>query len=664
MEEQMKKDNQLDQLGINALRVLSVEAVQKANSGHPGMPLGTAPLTFELWANHMKHNPKNPDWFDRDRFILSAGHASALLYSLFHLFGYGLTIEDLAAFRQWQSKTPGHPEYMDTAGVEMTSGPLGQGIASAVGFAMAEAHLASRFNTEDHKIIDHYTYVLHGDGCLMEGVSSEAASFAGHYQLDKLIAFYDRNQITIEGSIDLAFTEDVAARYKAYGWQVIDVSDANDTKAIGKAIEKAKANKEKPSLIIVQSDIGYGSPLAGSEKTHGAPLGDENIKKTKEVLGWDTDLDAFEVPQKLYDYMEDVQSDLAKEEDEWNKLFAAWQAANPELAKEFDLCFNPDISGIENDEDLWTFSGSQATRQASGTALNKLTKYVPGLIGGSADLAPSNNTNMEGLGTFTAKDYTGRNIHYGIREFAMACFVNGISLHGGLQAFGATFFVFADYMKAALRLSSIMELPSLFILTHDSIGVGEDGGTHQPIEQLSMLRATPNTYVFRPCDGTETVAGYLFNLKEKQTTILALTRQNLPSYEQSSKEALKGGYIFQDSEKEPELIILASGSEVEPALEAQKELTEKGKQVRLVSIPCLDLFLEQDADYIEKVIPAKVKNRIAIEAGATMPWYRLVGLDGKVIGLDHFGSSAPGDILFEEYGINKEAVLEAAEELL
>ena len=660
----MKKDNQLDQLGINALRVLSVEAVQKANSGHPGMPLGTAPLTFELWANHMKHNPKNPDWFDRDRFVLSAGHASALLYSLFHLFGYGLTIEDLAAFRQWQSKTPGHPEYMDTAGVEMTSGPLGQGIASAVGFAMAEAHLASRFNTEDHKIIDHYTYVLHGDGCLMEGVSSEAASFAGHYQLDKLIAFYDRNQITIEGSIDLAFTEDVAARYKAYGWQVIDVSDANDTKAIGKAIEKAKANKEKPSLIIVQSDIGYGSPLAGSEKTHGAPLGDENIKKTKEVLGWDTDLDAFEVPQKLYDYMEDVQSDLAKEEDEWNKLFAAWQAANPELAKEFDLCFNPDISGIENDEDLWTFSGSQATRQASGTVLNKLTKYVPGLIGGSADLAPSNNTNMEGLGTFTAKDYTGRNIHYGIREFAMACFVNGISLHGGLQAFGATFFVFADYMKAALRLSSIMELPSLFILTHDSIGVGEDGGTHQPIEQLSMLHATPNTYVFRPCDGTETVAGYLFNLKEKQTTILALTRQNLPSYEQSSKEALKGGYIFQDSEKEPELIILASGSEVEPALEAQKELTEKGKQVRLVSIPCLDLFLEQDADYIEKVIPAKVKNRIAIEAGATMPWYRLVGLDGKVIGLDHFGSSAPGDILFEEYGINKEAVLEAAEELL
>lgn len=664
MEEQMKKDKQLDQLAINALRALSIDAIQKANSGHPGMPLGTAPVAFELWANHMKHNPKNPDWLNRDRFILSAGHASALLYSLLHIFGYGLTSDDLAHFRQWKSKTPGHPEYRETDGIEMTSGPLGQGIATAVGIAMAETHLAARFNTDDHKIFDHYTYVLNGDGCLMEGVSSEASSLAGHLKLDKLIAFYDRNEITIEGSTDIAFTEDVAARYESYNWQVIHVRDANDNNAISKAIEKAKANKEQPSMIIIHSEIGYGSPLVGSEQTHGAPLGDENILKTKEALGWDTSLAAFEIPQALKDHMENLQNDLTKIESEWNKVFAEWEVANPELAKELDLCFNPDLTAIENDEDLWTFSGSQATRKSSGTVLNKLTKHLPGLIGGSADLAPSNNTHMADLGIFSASDYSGRNIHYGIREFAMACIVNGMSLYGGLQAFGATFFVFADYMKAALRLAAIMDIPSLFILTHDSIGVGEDGATHQPVEQLSMLRATPNTYVFRPCDGTETAAGYFFNLKEKKPTVLALTRQNLPSYEQSSKEALKGGYIFQDCHGEPELIIIASGSEVEPALEAQKELTEKGKKVRVVSVPCLDLFLEQDAAYIEKVLPAKVSHRIAIEAGATMPWYRLVGTEGKVIGIDHFGASAPGDILFKEFGINKDALLEAAEEIL
>jgi len=660
----MKNKMQMDLLGINALRVLSIDAIQKANSGHPGMPLGAAPVAFELWANHMKHNPNNPDWFNRDRFILSAGHASMLIYSLLHLFGYGLTAEDLAQFRQWGSKTPGHPEYLDTEGVEMTTGPLGQGIASAVGFAMAEAHLAERFNTDEHKIVDHYTYVLSGDGCLMEGVSGEASSLAGHLKLDKLILFYDRNKITIEGSTDLAFTEDVAARYKAYGWQVLSVSDANDTDAIAEAIEEAKANKEQPSMIILHSEIGYGSPLVGSESTHGSPLGNENILKTKEYLGWDTNLPAFEIPQALKDYLTDVQTRLAEDEKIWDETFAAWQEANPELAEEFAECLEPDLDSLENDPALWAFSGEQATRKTSGSVLNVVAKHVPGLIGGSADLAPSNNTNMPGLGYFSAENYSGRNIHYGIREFAMACIVNGMNLHGGVHAFGATFFVFADYMKAAFRLSSIMNVPSLFILTHDSIGVGEDGPTHQPIEQLSMLRATPNTYVFRPADGTETAAAYLFNLKEKKPTFLALTRQNLPTYEQSGKDAIKGGYIFQDCEGTPELIIMASGSEVRPALEAQQELTEQGKKVRLVSIPCMDAFLEQDAAYQEKVLPAAVTKRISIEAGATMPWYRLVGSNGKVIGIDHFGSSAPANILFEEFGINKQAVLDAANELL
>ncbi|NLJ95468.1 MAG: transketolase, partial [Clostridiaceae bacterium] len=607
----MKKDRKLEQLGINAIRVLSIDAVQKANSGHPGMPLGAAPLAFELWANHMKHNPKNPDWFNRDRFILSAGHASMLIYSLLHLFGYGLTKEDLSQFRQRNSKTPGHPEYLDTEGVEMTTGPLGQGMATAVGFAMAEAHLASRFNTEDHNIIDHYTYVVTGDGCLQEGVSGEASSLAGHLKLDKLIAIYDRNQITIEGSTDLAFTEDVVKRYESYNWEVLNVEDGNDTASIGEAIQKAKSNKDQPSLIVVNSQIGYGSPLVGSEATHGAPLGEENILKTKEYLGWDTSLEAFEIPQELESYMADLQTELGKSEAEWNDLFADWKKANPELAKELELCINPDTDAIENDPDFWDFSGSAATRKTSGIALNRLVKHLPGLIGGSADLAPSNNTHMEGLADFSATDYSGRNIHYGIREFAMTCIVNGMVLHGGLQAFGATFFVFADYMKPALRLAALMDIPSLFILTHDSIGVGEDGPTHQPIEQLAMLRATPNTYVFRPCDGVETAAGYLFNLKAKKPTVLALTRQNLPTYEQSSKEALKGGYVFQDSEQEPELIIMASGSEVEPALEAQKELTKEGKQVRVVSIPCLDAFLEQDEAYIESVLPKNVTKRIA-----------------------------------------------------
>ncbi len=660
----MKKNQKLEQEGINAIRVLSIDAVQKANSGHPGMPLGAAPVAFELWANHMKHNPSNPDWFNRDRFILSAGHASMLLYSLLHLFGYGLTKEDLSEFRQRNSKTPGHPELLDTKGVEMTTGPLGQGIATAVGFAMAEAHLADRFNTAEQKIIDHYTYVLTGDGCLQEGVSSEASSLAGHLKLGKLIAFYDRNQITIEGSTDLAFDEDVAKRYEAYGWEVIDVADGNDTVAIGQAIEKAKANKDQPSIIISHSQIGYGSPLVGSASTHGSPLGEENIIETKKALGWDVNLEPFSIPQELEEYMQEVQTDLSQSEAEWNTLFADWQKANPELAEEFEQCLNPDIDAIENDPELWDFSGSAATRKTSGVVLNRLVKHLPGLIGGSADLAPSNNTHMNDLPEFSAQNYSGRNIHYGIREFAMTCVVNGMVLHGGLQAFGATFFVFADYMKPALRLAALMNLPSLFILTHDSIGVGEDGPTHQPIEQLTMLRATPNTYVYRPCDGKETAAAYLFNLKEKKTTVLALTRQNLPTYEQSSKEALKGAYIFQDSEKEPELIIMASGSEVEPALEAQKELTAQGKQVRLVSVPCMDAFLDQDADYIESVLPKNVQKRIAIEAGATMSWYRFTGSEGIVIGLDHFGASAPANLLFEDFGINKDAILDAANKLL
>ena len=480
----------MDQLAVSAVRVLAIEGVQKAKSGHPGLPLGSAPMAYELWAAHMKHNPADPCWINRDRFVLSAGHASMLLYSLLYLFGYGLTLDDLQSFRQWESRTPGHPELHDTPGVEMTTGPLGQGMATAVGMAMAEAHLGARFNREGYPVVDHYTYVLTGDGCMMEGVSSEAASLAGTLGLGKLIVFYDDNEISIEGDTDCTFKEDVGMRHEAYGWQVIRVADGNDRAAISAAIEAAKADKTRPSLIIVQTQIAFGSPLVGLAKTHGEPLGEENVAKTKEALGWPS-TNAFDVPANLLDYMADLRSELGKSQDDWNTLFAAYETAYPELAAEMDACFSQELPDLENDEAFWAFEGSQATRSTSGTVLNRLADRLPNLIGGSADLAPSTKTELAKRGWMCSGDYSGRNIHYGVREFAMAAATNGLVLHGGLRAYCATFFVFTDYLKAAMRLSAIMKLPAIFVMTHDSIGVGEDGPTHEPIEQLAALRATP-----------------------------------------------------------------------------------------------------------------------------------------------------------------------------
>jgi len=517
----MSKSN-LDQLAVSAVRVLAIEGVQKAKSGHPGLPLGSAPMAFELWSKHMKHNPADPGWINRDRFVLSAGHASMLLYSLLYLFGYGLTLDDLKSFRQWESRTPGHPERHDTPGVEMTTGPLGQGVATAVGMAMAEAHLAARFNRDGYPVIDHYTYVLAGDGCMMEGISSEAASLAGTLGLGKLIVFYDDNEISIEGDTDCAFRENVGLRHEAYGWQVLKVADGNDRAAISAAIEAAKADTSRPSLIIVQTQIAFGSPLVGLAKTHGEPLGEENVAKTKTNLGWPS-AEAFDVPDELLNYMSGLKADLGQSQAAWNAMLAQYKVAYPELAAEMDACFSQELPDLENDDAFWAFEGSQATRATSGVVLNRLADRLPNLIGGSADLAPSTKTELSKKGWMCAGDYSGKNIHFGVREFAMAAAANGLALHGGLRAYCATFFVFTDYAKAAMRLSAIMKLPVMYVMTHDSIGVGEDGPTHEPIEHLAALRATPGMTVYRPADGKETAAGYLLALKRQGPTCLVLS---------------------------------------------------------------------------------------------------------------------------------------------
>lgn len=658
--------NNLDNLTINSIRVLSAEGVQRANSGHPGLPLGAAPMAYTLWARHMKHNPRNTKWKDRDRFVLSAGHGSMLLYSLLHLFEYGLSVDDLMNFRQLGSKTPGHPEYGHTRGVETTTGPLGQGFATAVGMALAESYLAKKFNREGFNIVDHYTYVLSGDGDMMEGITSEAASLAGTLALDKLIVLYDSNNISIEGNTDIAFREDVAARYRAYNWQVLTVEDGNDVDAIEKAIAEAKANKEKPSLVIVKTQIGYGSPKQGTASAHGEPLGAENIKKTKEFLKW-TYEEEFHVPQEVREYMRSLVEEGARKEEEWNKLYEAYKKEHPELAEEYELWYSGKLPvDLLNHEDFWKFSGKMATRASSGEIINRLANLIPNLIGGSADLAPSNKTYMKGKGDFSAEDRSGANLHYGIREFAMAAIGNGIALHGGLKNFVATFFVFSDYMKAAMRLSALMKLPATYVLTHDSIGVGEDGPTHQPIEQLASLRSIPNFHVFRPADSKETAAAwYSAVTREDGPTALVLTRQDLPLYEESSKEALKGAYILKDSEKEiPDLILMASGSEVELIYEASKVLKEKGVDVRVVSMPCLELFDKQSKEYKESILPIACRKRIAVEALTSFGWHKYVGLDGDIISLDHFGESAPAKLLFQKFGFTVDNVVEKALKLL
>ena len=651
--------NTIEQKAITTMRFLAAEAVQKANSGHPGLPIGAAPMALTLWTQ-MRHDPKDAFWAGRDRFVLSAGHASMLEYSLLHLFGYGLSIEELKSFRQWGSKTPGHPEFGHTVGVETTTGPLGQGIANAVGLAMAEARLATEFNREGYPVVDNYTYALTGDGCLMEGVASEAASLAGHLGLGKLILLYDRNEITIEGNTNLAFTEDVQKRFESYGWQVQRVADGEDTAAIAEAIINAKADKTHPSLIIVRTEIAHGTPKANSASAHGEPLGADAIKAMREYYHWNEE--PFAVPEDVKAYFAELQKGYSKQHAEYDEMFARYQKEYPELYQKWLAWHEKKLpDALKNDPRLFSSTKPAATRQVSGELLNLFAEYVPNLFGGSADLAPSNKTELKGKGFYSAENRAGANVHFGIREFAMAAISNGIQLYGGFRAFCATFLVFTDYLKPALRLSAIMHQPVVYVMTHDSIGVGEDGPTHQPIEHLAALRATPGVLVFRPADAKETAYSYLAAFEADKPSVLALTRQNLPQYAETGEGANKGGYILKDAKKgKPDVILMASGSEVELIYKAADLLEAEGIKARVVSMPCLDLFDEQDGSYREAVLPRSVRARVAVEAGSAYSWDRYIGLDGETVCIDHFGASAPASTLFKEFGFTVENVVAAA----
>ncbi len=652
----------IEQKTINTLRVLSVEAIQEANSGHPGLPMGAAPMAYTLWSKIMNHNPRNPNWINRDRFILSAGHGSALLYSLFHLFEYGTTIEDLKDFRQLGSATPGHPEYGDTVGVEATTGPLGQGVANAVGMAMGEAHLAEIFNKEDIEIIDNYTYVMTGDGCLMEGISYEAASLAGTLGLDKLILLYDSNSITIEGGTDLAFTENVGDRFEALNWHVQKIEDGNDIKSIEEAIEKAKETKGKPSMIEIITEIGYGCPeVQGKCSAHGAPLGEENIEVMKENLQW-TEKGTFVVPEDVKSHMDKIIRESEAKEDDWNKKLAEYKENYPEDAEKLENWIENKLpmDFLESDE-FWEFDGDYSTRDSSGQMINRISKEISHFIGGSADLAPSNKTYMNDREDFSKENYSGSNIRFGVREHAMAAIGNGLALYGGLRPFVGTFFVFSDYMKPAMRLSALMGIPTTYVLTHDSIGVGEDGPTHQPIEHLSMIRSIPNFIDFRPADARETAAGWYTALTRDNNPIgLVLTRQGVPNLEGTGKDALKGGYILKRESKDLDTILISSGSEVHLAYKAAEELEAKGIGTRVVSMPSFMLFEEQSDEYKQEVLPKEIRKRVAIEAGRDLGWYKYIGLDGKIISMDSFGASGPGDELFNHFGFTVEKLIETA----
>lgn len=652
---------------INALRILSAETVEKAKSGHPGLPMGCAPIGYTLFQYFLKFNPANLTWHNRDRFILSAGHGSALLYSLFHLYGMGISMEDLKEFRQLGSNTPGHPEYGHTAGVETTTGPLGQGIANGVGMALAEAHLAAKYNRPGYKVVDHYTYVLCGDGCLEEGISYEACSFAGSHGLGKLILLYDDNEITIEGNTDLTFKENVGARFAAQNWQVLHVDltgeSNSDVVSLSNALESAKARTDKPSIIICKTNIGFGSPLQDSAKSHGSPLGAENLQKAKETLGWS--YPAFECPNEVYEHCNIAARAGAQAELQWKKMFLEYEATYPELSAEYTAVMSGVMPNLDDIEDLYEFSKPMATRQTSAQVLNKIAAVVPQLVGGSADLTPSTLSNMKDTeentyGEFSAENFAGRNIHFGIREHAMAAIANGMQVHGGIQAYCATFFVFSDYFKPAARLAALMKLPVTYILTHDSIGVGEDGPTHQAIEQLIMLRSTPGLKVFRPADGKETAAAWVSALKGNQPTALVLTRQNLPQYENSGRSALWGGYILDNCEGMPDVLLIASGSEVELCVKAKAVLAEKGVKARVVSMPCMEEFNKQTQAYKDRVLPKNVKARVCVEAGSPYSWYKYAGEYGEIIAMDEFGASAPAGKLFSHFGFTVENVVEKA----
>ena len=651
---------------INAIRILSAEAIESAKSGHPGLPLGCAPMAYTLFQNFLKFNPKDPKWDNRDRFILSAGHGSMLDYSLLYLYGYGLTKEDLMNFRQFGSKTPGHPEYGHTEGIETTTGPLGQGIANAVGMALAEANLAAKYNKPGFKVVDHYTYALCGDGCLQEGISYEACSFAGTHGLGKLILIYDDNDITIEGDTDVTFKENVGARFAAQNWQVLHVdlvTSPDDVEAMKAAIEKAKANTEKPSIIICHTRIGFGSPLEGSEKCHGAPLGADNLQKTKEKLGWD--YLPYECPQEVFDHCAEAAKSGAAAEVHWKKMMIDYEFQYPELAAEYKAAMTGEKPDFDAMDDLYDFDKPMATRQTSAKVLNKLAAKMPALTGGSADLAPSNLSAMKDTdeltyGDFSPANFAGRNIHYGIREHAMAAIANGMQLHGGLQAYCATFFVFSDYCKPAMRLSALMKQPVTYIMTHDSIGVGEDGPTHQPVEQLIMLRSIPGMKVYRPADGKETAAAWVSAVSGNEPTVLVLTRQALPQYENSGKEALKGGYILEDCEGTPDVLLIGTGSEVELCVKAKAALAEQGVNARVVSMPCIEEFEKQTEAYKASVLPKDVKARVCVEAGSPYSWYKYAGDCGEIVAMTTFGASAPAGKLFPHFGFTTENVVEKA----
>ena len=657
----------IDTMSVNAIRILSADSVQKANSGHPGLPLGAADMAYELWAKHMNHNPANPNWANRDRLVLSGGHGSMLLYSLLHLFGYGLTIEDLKQFRQDGSLTPGHPEYGHTVGVEATTGPLGAGMAMAVGMAMSEAHLASKFNKDGYPVVDHYTYVLGGDGCMMEGITSEAMSLAGTLGLGKLIVLYDSNKISIEGDTDIAFTEDVKKRFEAYGFQTLVVENGHDLEEIGAAIEAAKADLSRPTMITIKTKIGYGSPKEGMASAHGEPLGVDNIKSLREQLGWPSET-AFDVPQEIYDNYNAIAKKNAEDEQEWNQLFDRYSKEYPEMKKLWDQYHNKDeAKDLIDNEEFWAFEDkADATRNLSGQVINKIKDHLPNFIGGSADLSPSTKTLMKDEGSFSKDNYSGRNLHFGVRELAMAGIGNGMALHGGLKAYVSTFFVFSDYLKPMARLAALMNLPLTYVLTHDSIGVGEDGPTHEPIEQLAMLRAMPNFTVYRPADATECIAAWYYAITSSETpTALVLSRQNLPQLKGSSKEALKGAYIIADSDKEtPDAIIIGTGSEVQLGVAAKEELLKEGIDVRVVSMPSMDVFEKQSDEYKESILPKNVRARVAVEALSYFGWDRYVGLDGAIVAMDSFGASAPANILFDKFGFTVDNVVKAVKGVL
>lgn len=648
----------------NTIRGLAIDGVSAANSGHPGMPLGMADVSAVLWAEFMNHNPNDTQWWNRDRFVLSAGHGSMLIYSLLHLYGYDLSIDDLKAFRKWGSKTPGHPENFVTQGVETTTGPLGQGVANAVGMALAEASLAGRYNKEGYEIIDHYTYVIAGDGCLQEGISHEACSFAGHNQLGKLIMLYDSNNITIDGPTHISYSEDVEKRFEAYGWQVLKIN-GHDYEQIREAIKEAKSEKSKPSIIICETVIGFGSPnRAGTSKAHGEPFPAEEIVLTKEKLGLPIDKSFF-VPEEILDLRKITQEKGEKIQNQWNALWDNYKNKYSELAEELEKSMKGEIS--EKAFDIPTFGSEKAiaTRSASGIVLNHIAQYIPQLMGGSADLTPSNNTLPAGEESFSPENLKGRYIRYGIREHGMAAIMNGLALHGGVLPYSGTFFVFSDYMRPAMRMSALMEQQVIYVLTHDSIGLGEDGPTHQPEAHLWAYRMIPNMCVVRPMDANETAEAWKIALKNKKTpTCLVLTRQNLPVYDREklgwakAEEAQKGGYVLCE-DKDFEAIIIATGSEVELAIEAKLKLNEQGMKVRVVSMPSTNVFDNQPEDYQESVLPKNITRRVAVEAGATLGWYKYVGTHGKVIGLDRFGASAPYKVLYQEFGITSDAIVEA-----